>query len=102
MTISIIGGLDRLKRHYEDALKEKGHKMKLLSQNKRQFYNYLSNVNGIIIFTNEVSHNAMWCAIKYAKTLNIPVARSHSSSISGLKKSINKIEDVYFCKKKLS
>ncbi len=92
MTISVIGGLDRLKKHYEKTVKEKGHKMKHLAQNQRHFNNHLGNVNGIIIFTGTVSHNAMWSAIKHAKTFNIPVARSHNGSISGLKKCINLIE----------
>lgn len=92
MTISIIGGLDRLKIHYERTLKGKGHKMKLISQNKRNFFNHVGNVNGIVIFTQNVSHNAMRSALQYAKVFNIPVARSHSSSISGLKKCIDLIE----------
>lgn len=96
MTISIIGGLERLTMHYDKILKEKGHKMKLISQNRRNFFNHVGNVNGIVIFTKDVSHNAMWSALKYAKVCNIPVARSHTSSISSLKKCIDLIENEYY------
>ncbi len=95
MTISIIGGLDRLKSHYENAMRKKGHKIKHLSENKRHFNDHIGNVSGIIIFTDTVSHNATWSATKHAKTFNIPIVRNHSSSISSLKKCINKIEDSY-------
>ncbi len=99
MTISIIGGIEHLKEHYENTMKKKGHKMKFIAENKRNFFNHVGNVNGIIIFTREVSHNAMWSALKYAKAFNIPTVRSKTSSISGLKRSIDLIENQCACYK---
>ena len=95
MTISIVGGKEHLKTHYEKAIKDKGHKMRLLLQNSRRLYKNVGNVNGIIIFTDNVSHNAAWSLTKHAKTVEIPIVRSSTSSIASLKKCINEIENGY-------
>lgn len=93
MSIVVIGGIDRLKRHYERTLKEKGYATKIFLQNLHDLQSRLGCTNGIIVFTNQVSHNAMWCVTRHAKIFNIPIARSRTSSISGLKRCINVIEN---------
>jgi len=93
MTISVVGGKEHLKTHYEKAIKARGHKMKLLLQNSRRLYKNVGNVNGIIIFTDNVSHNAAWSLTKHAKTVEIPIVRGSTSSIASLKKCINEIEN---------
>ncbi len=45
----------------------------------------LGNPDLVVLFTDTVSHKMVKCALDNVKKLDIPVARSHSSSKSALK-----------------
>ncbi len=89
MSIAILGGLDRLKRNYEKTGKELGFKVKLFSQRVPDMQKRLSGVHGIVLFTDTISHPMVREAMRVAKRCNIPVGRTHASSVSGLKKCLD-------------
>jgi hypothetical protein len=86
MSVAIVGGLDRLKRLYEKKCVDMGYQGKVFSKRVPNLGNRMTGVNGIIIFTGTVAHPMVEEATRVARMWNIPLERSHSSSISALKR----------------
>lgn len=94
MSIAIIGGLDRLKRNYTDVAKNMGiKKIKVYNHKIVDLRQRINNLNGIIIFTGTICHSMVEPVVKVARNSNIPVVRSHTSSISGLKRCLLEIKE---------
>lgn len=91
MCIAIIGGLDRLKRVYEERCKELGFDAKVFSQVVPDLRKRIVTLGGIVIFTDRVSHNAMRDAQNAGRWAHIPVIKSHSSSVSSLSRCLQEI-----------
>ena len=89
MNIAILGGLDRLKRNYEKTGNELGFQVKLFSQKVPNMDKRLNGVNGIVIFTGMISHAMVKQVTRVAKHCDIPVYRTQSSSVSGLKRCLD-------------
>ncbi len=92
MSIVLVGGHDRMHDVYKRASNQFGHNIKVFTQMKTNFINRIGTPDGIIIFTNTVSHEMVRKAIKKAKKKKIPVIRSHTSSKSALKNKIQELE----------
>jgi hypothetical protein len=92
MSIAIIGGLNRLKLNYENIPKKLGIRAKVYNQLVPDFTQRISSMDVIVLFTGTVAHNMVKKVIKMAKNNNIPVIRSHTSSISGLKRCLSEIQ----------
>lgn len=88
MSVAVIGGIDRLKRLYEKKGIEYGYKVKVFSQQVPNIRKRLNSVEGIVLFTDTVSHNLVKEVVHVARRQGIPVERSHSSSLSGLQRSL--------------
>ena len=86
MSVAIVGGLDRLKRLYEKKCVDMGYQGKVFSQRVPNLANRMLGVDGIIIFTGTVAHPMVEEATRIARIWNIPLERSHSSSVSALKR----------------
>jgi len=86
MSIVILGGLDRLKRKYEKSARDMGFDVKVFSQRVPNFGERMSKVGGIVIFTGTVAHHMVNEAKLVARKYKIPVGRSHTSGVSGLKR----------------
>lgn len=86
MSVAIVGGLDRLKRLYEKKCVDMGYQGKVFSQRVPNLANRMLGVDGIIIFTGTVAHPMVEEATRVARMWNIPLERSHSSSVSALKR----------------
>ncbi|PIR01020.1 MAG: DUF2325 domain-containing protein [Nitrospinae bacterium CG11_big_fil_rev_8_21_14_0_20_45_15] len=89
MTIAVLGGLDRLKRSYEEKGKELGMDIRVFSQGIPNMAQRLSQVNGIVILTGTVGHRMVGEALKAAKQHCIPVERSHSSGMSSFSRQLH-------------
>lgn len=89
MSIAILGGLDRLKRNYEKTGKQLGFEVKFFSQRVPGMSKRLNGVHGIVLFTDTISHPMVKEAMNAAKRYNIPVGRTHTSSVSSLKKCLD-------------
>jgi hypothetical protein len=89
MSVAIVGGLDRLKRLYEKKCVDMGYEGKVFSQRIPNLANRMTGVDGIIIFTGTVAHPMVAEAKRVARMWNIPLERSHSSSVSALKRCLD-------------
>ncbi|MZG29228.1 MAG: DUF2325 domain-containing protein [Nitrospinae bacterium] len=86
MSVAIVGGLDRLRRSYEKGCRDMGYRGKVFSKRIPKLANRMSGVSGIVIFTGTVAHPMVEEATRVAREFGIPLERSHSSSVSALKR----------------
>lgn len=85
MSIVLIGGIDRLVREYIDTANEFGFKLKVFTKVTKNFDEKIKFSDGIIVFTNMISHKAKIEATKVAKKRDIPIFFCHSCGICSLK-----------------
>ncbi len=86
MSAALIGGMDRLKRDYITAAKNKGISLKVFTGQERSIKNRLGDVDFLVLFTAKVSHAARKEVLQHAKSGNIPLKMIHASGVSALKK----------------
>ncbi len=86
MSIVIVGGLDRLKRIYEQQGKKLGFKVKVFGRRVPALGKRISRVDGIVVFTSMVSHHILDEVNRCARLNKIPIIRVNTSSVSGLKR----------------
>lgn len=89
MCIAIIGGMERLERHYENEAKRVGATVKVFNTADTGLAAKIRNVNAVVVFTNKVSHRAKLEALNAAKSGNIPVLLCHSCGVCALRNCIN-------------
>lgn len=87
MCVALIGGMDRLERHYIHEAGKSGIELKVFTKHKRML-SKIRNVDAIVIFTNKVSHNAKKEVMDLAKAKKIPVYMYHSCGICTLRNCI--------------
>lgn len=85
MCVAVVGGMERLQKHYIDEAKQLGIKLKVFNRHMPGIASKIRNVDAIVIFTNKVSHNAKKEAVNEAKTMNIPLHMYHSCGICTLR-----------------
>ncbi len=85
MCVALIGGMDRLERHYIDEAGRFGIKLKVFNKHRTGILPKIRNVDAIVIFTNKVSHKAKKEVVNLAKTEKIPVYMYHSCGICTLR-----------------
>lgn len=85
MSVTLIGGMDRLKAEYMAAAKENGWKLKCISRNERNFMDKIGNPDAVIVFTNKISHEAKLKAMQLARSRQIPIHLVHSCGVSSLR-----------------
>jgi hypothetical protein len=93
MSIVLIGGHDRMHREYKGICEERGHSLKVYTQRPVGFEKVIGRPDGIVLFTNTVSHQMVKVAVKVAKNRNIPILRSHSSSATSLGEILKQLEE---------
>jgi len=85
MSIVIIGGNDRMIYQYKDLCKEYDCRAKVFTQMQGAMKKKIGVPDLIVLFTGTVSHKMVNCATFEAKRLNLPLARSHTSSLAALR-----------------
>lgn len=85
MSIVIIGGNDRMIYQYKDLCKDYNCQAKVFTQMQGAMKKKIGVPDLIILFTGTVSHKMVNCAVSEAKRLNLPLARSHTSSLAALR-----------------
>ena len=86
MSVAIVGGLDRLRRSYEKKCQDMGYQGKVFTKRIPKLADRMTGVSGIVIFTGTVAHPMVAEATRVARMCGIPLERSHSSSVSALKR----------------
>ena len=85
MSVTLIGGMDRLKPEYISTAEALGHDLKCISRNERNFVAKIGNPDALIVFTNKISHEAKRKAQQAARSRNIPIRFVHSCGVSTLR-----------------
>jgi hypothetical protein len=93
MCVALIGGMDRLKRHYINVAEEFGIALKVFTKSEVDLEAKIKNIDALIIFTNKVSHRAKKEVMSIAKARNIPVLMCHSCGICTLRKCLTCIKE---------
>ena len=84
MSVVIVGGNECMVCKYQETCKKHGCSAIVYVKEKGGFSKRMGVPDLMILFTNTVSHKMVTSAVNEAKKNKIPIARSHSSSISAL------------------
>ncbi len=85
MCIALIGGMDRLERHYVEEAARMGIDLRVFTRQEANIGSKIKNADAMVIFTNKVSHKVKAQAIKEAKANGIPVRMHHSCGVCALR-----------------
>lgn len=85
MCIALVGGMDRLRRDYENAAKRCGVKLKVFTGKESCLVDKMGCPDMAILFTGMISHNARTEVMQRSKRLGIPVTFLHSNGVSSLR-----------------
>lgn len=89
MCIALIGGMDRLERHYKNEAGWAGIEIKVFNRADTGLAAKIRNVDSVVVFTNKVSHRAKQETMNAAKSRNIPIFLSHSCGVCTLRDCLN-------------
>ena len=90
MTVAVVGGLDRLERHYTALAKEHaGLKIKVYSQLKPRMSEKIASADGVVLVTNVVSHNAAREVYRLARDKGLSIVPCHRASVSAMRECVN-------------
>lgn len=81
MCIALIGGMDRLEKHYIEEAKQAGMELRVFSSSEVNMGAKIRSLDAMVIFTNKVSHRAKNEALGAAKANGIPVFMHHSCGV---------------------
>ena len=94
MSVAILGGLDRLKPHYLKQGRSLGfNNVKVFSKKFPDMVKRLSKFERIVICTGNVAHSMVEGTVRMAQLNGIQVDRTHSSSVSAMKKCLEQISN---------
>lgn len=91
MCVALVGGMDRLKREYENAARLCGIKLKIFTGKESCLVDKMGCPDMAILFTSMISHNARSEVMQRSKSLGIPVTFLHSNGVSGLRSCLQEI-----------
>jgi ribosomal protein L30E len=89
MCVALIGGMDRLERHYREEAEKTGVDLRVFNKSEVNIASKLKHVDAMVIFTNKVSHRAKKEAMGVAKLRDIPVFMYHSCGVCTLRDCFN-------------
>jgi hypothetical protein len=89
MCIALIGGMDRLERHYREEAERSGVDLRVFNRSEVNIVSKLKHVDAMVIFTNKVSHQVKKEALNVAKINDIPVYMHHSCGVCTLRDCLN-------------
>jgi hypothetical protein len=92
MSIVLVGGMDRLGEQYRAEAKRHGVDIQIFSQDEHGLSAKIKSSDGVVIFTNKVSHQARNRAFKTAKSEGVPVLMHHSCGVCSLGECLSCIE----------
>ena len=85
MCVALIGGMDRLEKHYLEAANQAGIDLEIFNTAPVNFAARLKKADAMVIFTNKVSHQARNEALQAAKARGIPVFMQHACGVCSLR-----------------
>jgi len=85
MCIALVGGMDRLDKHYMETAKRAGVSLQIFTRSQTNIAAKLKKADVMVIFTNKVSHRVKSEAMNAAKAHGIPVIMHHSCGVCTLR-----------------
>ncbi|MFO0751814.1 MAG: DUF2325 domain-containing protein [Thermodesulfovibrionales bacterium] len=85
MCVALIGGMDRLEKHYRSEAEKFGIELKVFSGARTNMAAGIRNVDAMVIFTNKISHRVKKEVMNIAKAQGIPVKMYHSCGVCTLR-----------------
>jgi hypothetical protein len=89
MCIALIGGMDRLEKHYQYEAGRAGVELRVFTKSENNIGAKLKKADAVVIFTNKVSHRVKNEAMIAARYNNIPVFMHHSCGVCTLRECLN-------------
>lgn len=89
MCIALIGGMDKLEKHYRGEAVRAGMDLQVFTRSENNIAAKLKKADAVVIFTNKVSHRVKNEAMHAAKLNNIPVFMHHSCGVCTLRECLN-------------
>jgi hypothetical protein len=85
MCVALIGGMDRLKRHYINEAKRAGVELKVFNRPQALLSSRIRHADAVVIFTNKVSHRARKEAQSVMREQGVPVLMVHACGVCTLR-----------------
>jgi len=94
MSILLLGGMDRLERHYLNEANQRGINLKVFTKPTKEIGRKIGKVDAIVIFTDKVSHSIKHEIISFARAKGIPFFMYHSCGLCTLRKCLDSIKNL--------
>lgn len=94
MCIGLIGGMDRLERHYINEANRSDIHLKVFSKWEKNLSKKINSLDALVVFTDKVSHMARKEAMDVARNRQIPILMYHSSGISTFRNCLDFIKNL--------
>lgn len=94
MSILLLGGMDRLERHYLNEASLRGIKLKVFTKPTKDIGKKIGNVDAIVIFTDKVSHSVKYEIVNFARENGIPYFMYHSCGLCTLRRCLDCIKNL--------
>jgi hypothetical protein len=91
MWITLVGGMDRLRRQYEQTAEGCGVSLKVFTGKESCLADKMGTPDMTILFTGMVSHQAKAAIMNSSRSRGIPVHFLHTNGISGLRECLRKL-----------
>lgn len=89
MCITLIGGMDRLEKHYKEEAVRAGVELQVFTKSENNIGVKMKKADAVVIFTNKVSHRVKKEAMNAARVNDIPVFMHHSCGVCTLRECLN-------------
>ncbi|MCS7164532.1 MAG: DUF2325 domain-containing protein [Thermodesulfovibrio sp.] len=94
MSIILVGGMDRLERHYIKEAIQRGINLKVFTKPTKNIEKKIGKVDAIFIFTDKVSHSVRKEIINFARAKGIPFFMYHSCGICTFRKCLDCLQKI--------
>ncbi|MEW6488055.1 MAG: DUF2325 domain-containing protein [Thermodesulfobacteriota bacterium] len=92
MCVALIGGMERSRGRYVDEARKLGVDLKVYNTAPNRMVERLAHVDGIVVLTNRVSHEAKRMAVTAAKTRRIPVLHCHACGVCSVRECLSSLK----------
>lgn len=99
MCVALIGGMERLERHYVEEAEKLGISLKVFNRPRAGMKSQVVNADAVVVFTNKVSHRAKREAKGLAEARNIPVMMCHSCGVCSLRDCLDCLKGKTGCRR---
>ena len=89
MCMTLIGGMDRLEKHYKEEAVRAGVELQVFTKSENNIGVKMKKADAVVIFTNKVSHRVKKEAMNAARVNDIPVFMHHSCGVCTLRECLN-------------